>query len=228
MPKLTLCFKGRFIGLHNLAETTATIGRATDADIHIESLAVAERHAMVTRLENQCQIAPIEENKVLVNHRAITTPTPLSHGDSIQIGKHELFFSENSIALNPASLKNNVHSLKPASRQRESADSAFDQLLNNLNTLPSGTVQILNGGHLGKIIPLQRGLTRLGLTGNECAVIAHRNDGYYISHLEGDEPPRVNKQSIANRCVQLHEGDEIQMGEIRMRFHERIEQSAVI
>ncbi|AKH19538.1 FHA domain-containing protein [Sedimenticola thiotaurini] len=228
MPKLTLCFKGRFIGLHNLGETSATIGRAADADIHIESLAIAERHALITLRENRCRITPIRDNKVLVNHRMITSPTPLSHGDVIQIGKHELFFSENSMELNRPTLKTNVHSLKPAPRQHDSANTAFDQLLNNLNTLPSGTIQILNGGHLGKIIPLQRGLTRLGLTGNECAVIAHRNDGYYISHLEGDEPPLVNKQSIANRCVQLHEGDEIQMGEIKMRFHEQIEQSAAI
>lgn len=228
MPKLTLCFKGRFIGLHNLSGTAATIGRAADADIHIESLAVAERHALITLRNEQCQIAPIRENQIRVNHRIITTPTPLAHGDIIQIGKHELFFSESSLELDPGSLKHNVHAISSRAQRRESANEAFDQLLDNLSSLPSGTIQILSGGHLGKIIPLQRGLTRLGLTGNECAVIAHRDDGYYISHLEGDAPPMVNNQSIANSCVRLHEGDEIRMGDIRMRFHEQVEQSAAI
>lgn len=228
MPKLTLCFKGRFIGLHNLSETTATIGRAADAGIHIESLAVAERHALITLNNEQCHISPIDDNKVWVNHHPLTTATQLSHGDIIQIGKHELFFSEDTIGLNPTFLKGNVHSINQPGRQPGVSKSAFDKLLHSINTLPTGTIQILSGRHLGKIIPLQRGLTRLGLTGNECAVIAHRNDGYYISHLEGDVPPKVNNQSIGNSCVRLREGNEIQMGNIRMRFHEEIEQSAVM
>lgn len=214
--------------MHNLSETNAIIGRATDADIHIESLAIAEQHALVTLKNEQCHIAPLEDNRVQLNHRPVTAPTPLSHGDMIQIGKHELFFSENSMGLDTKSITDNVRSIDSTERKQEKAQNPFDRLLQNINALPSGTIQILSGGHLGKIIPLQRGLTRLGLTGNECAVIAHRDDGYYISHLEGDTPPRVNKQSIDSRCVRLHEGDEIQMGNIRMRFHEEIEQSAVI
>jgi len=228
MPKLTLCFKGRFIGLHNLSETTATIGRAGDAGIHIESLAVAEQHAVITLKDEQCHVCPIDDNEVWINHQPVTTPTQLSHGDIIQIGKHELFFSDNNVGLDPSFLKDNVHPINSPGQQPEITKNAFDQLLHCINTLPTGTIQILSGRHLGKIIPLQRGLTRLGLTGNECAVIAHRDDGYYISHLEGDTPPRVNNQTIGNSCVRLHEGYEIQMGNIRMRFHEEIEQSAAM
>lgn len=227
MPKLTLCFKGRFIGLHNLDESTTTIGRAANAGIHIESLAIAENHALIT-LENElCRIAPIGDNLVKINHHSVNEPTRLSHGDVVQIGKHELFYSENAIGLDTRQ-PNEMHSSQQPGQPQEAANSVFDQLLHNINTLPTGTIQILSGRHLGKIIPLQRGLTRLGLTGNECAVIAHRNDGYYISHLEGDAPPRVNNQSIGNRCVRLQEGYEIQMGSTRMRFHEEIEQSATI
>jgi predicted component of type VI protein secretion system len=223
MPKLTLCFKGRFIGLHNLSESSVTIGRAPDTGIHIESLAVAERHALLTLEQEQCHVSPIDNHEVRVNRRPVAEPTLLCHGDVIQIGKHELIFSDDTTGLNPA-LTQNVRPIAPP--QGRPDKDTLEQLISSIDTLPNGTIQILSGRHLGKIIPLQRGLTRLGLTGNECAVIAHRDDGYYISHLEGDTPPLVNNRSIGDSSVRLREGDEILLGGTRMRFHERIEQSA--
>jgi predicted component of type VI protein secretion system len=227
MPKLTLCFKGRFIGLHNLTETTATIGRAPDAEVHIESLAIAERHALIKQVKERCLITPIAEHKTWINRRLIDGPTQLNHGDIVKIGKHELFYSESATDLN-RSAKDNVEQINHRRKLSPAVCQSLDQLVNNLNTLPSGTIQILSGSHLGKIIPLQRGLTRLGLTGNECAVIAHRNDGYYISHLEGDTPPKVNNRSIGNHTVRLQEGVEITLGNTKMRFHEEIAHSAAI
>ncbi|TVT55750.1 MAG: FHA domain-containing protein [Sedimenticola thiotaurini] len=227
MPKLTLCFKGRFIGLHNLTETTATIGRAPDAEVHIESLAIAERHALIKQIKERCLISPIAENKTWVNRQLIDEPTLLTHGDIIKLGKHELFFSESATDLN-RSPNTNVQHINQHPTRSASPRQSLDQLVKNLNTLPSGTIQILSGRHLGKIIPLQRGLTRLGMSGNECAVIAHRNDGYYLSHLEGDTPPKVNNRSIGNHTVRLKEGQEIVLGNTRMRFHEEISQSAAM
>ncbi|MCW8943510.1 MAG: FHA domain-containing protein [Sedimenticola sp.] len=227
MPKLTLCFKGRFIGLHNLTETTATIGRAADAEVHIESLAIAERHAQIKQIKERCLITPIADNKTWINRQLIEEPTQLSHGDIIKIGKHELFFSESATDLD-RKLSSNVQPINPRKNRTSAPCQTLDQLVKNLNTLPSGTIQILSGRHLGKIIPLQRGLTRLGLSGNECAVIAHRNDGYYLSHLEGDVPPKVNNCSIGNHTVRLEDGQEIILGTTKMRFHEEIAQSAAM
>ncbi|TVO79036.1 FHA domain-containing protein [Sedimenticola selenatireducens] len=227
MPKLTLCFKGRFIGLHNLTETTATIGRAPDAEVHIESLAIAERHAIIKQVKERCLITPIADHKTWINRRLIDGPTQLKHGDIVKVGKHELFYSESATDLNRP-VNDNVEHIHRHQKLSPASCQSLDQLVNSLNTLPSGTIQIISGSHLGKIIPLQRGLTRLGLTGNECAVIAHRNDGYYISHLEGDTPPKVNNRSIGNHTVRLQEGVEITLGNTKMRFHEEIAHSAAI
>lgn len=227
MPKLTLCFKGRFIGLHNLSSQRATIGRAAACDIHIDSLAVADQHAAIALEQDCCRVSPVEDAPVYVNQQLIQEPTRLSHGDSLQIGKHELFYSDCITNLNldkpKKSSAQNIKSHHQANRR-----DPFEQLVSSLSSLPSGTIQILSGRHVGKIIPLQRGLTRLGLSGNECAVIAHRNDGYYLSHLEGEIPPKVNSRCIGNRSVRLQDGQEIQLGSIRMRFHEAIEQSAAM
>lgn len=227
MPKLTLCFKGRFIGLHNLTETTATIGRAPDAEVHIESLAIAEQHAQIKQIKERCLISPIGENKTWINRHLLEEPTQLAHGDIIKIGKHELFFSESATDLD-RKLSSNVQAITTRKKRTTASCQSLDELVQNINTLPSGTIQILSGRHLGKIIPLQRGLTRLGLNGNECSVIAHRHDGYYLSHLEGDTPPKINNRSIGNHTVRLEDGQEIILGTTKMRFHEEIAQSAAI
>ncbi|MCW8906055.1 MAG: FHA domain-containing protein [Sedimenticola sp.] len=227
MPKLTLCFKGRFISLHNLSTGCATIGRAPECEIHIDSLAIADRHARIDLLAKGCQVTPLPDATVYVNQRKIDQPALLAHGDCLRIGKHELFYSDCITDLNQ-DIRQEKRSNGTNGRPRQSRRDPFDRLLNNLSILPTGSVQILSGRHVGKIIPLQRGLTRLGLNGNECAVIAHRNDGYYLSHLEGDIPPKVNSRSIGDHSVRLKEGHEIQLGGIRMRFHEAIEQSAAM
>ncbi len=51
------------------------------------------------------------------------------------------------------------------------------------------------------------------------AVIAHRNDGYFLSHLEGEASPKVGDTSIGDKAWQLNEGDVIQIGNIKMQFY---------
>ena len=227
MPKLTLCFKGRFISLHNLPTGCVTIGRAPECEIPIDSLAIADRHARIDIDQAGCRVAPLADAPVYINQRQIEDSTPLSHGDRLRIGKHELFYSDCITDLNQDRWQEKQTRNTGRSGRGNDQD-PFEKLVHSLNTLPTGSVQILSGRHVGKIIPLQRGLTRLGLNGNECAVIAHRNDGYYLSHLEGEIPPRVNSRSIGDHSVRLQEGHEIQLGAIRMRFHEAIEQSAAM
>jgi len=227
MPKLTLCFKGRFISLHNLSAGSATVGRAPQCEIPIDSLAIADRHARIELEQGRCRVTPLTDAPVYVNQRQIEGPTLLSHGDRLRIGKHELFYSDCITDLN-RDPQHEKGSRKMTGSRGETSKDPFERLVNSLSTLPTGSVQILSGRHVGKIIPLQRGLTRLGLNGNECAVIAHRDDGYYLSHLEGESPPRVNSRSIGDHSVRLQEGHEIQLGGIRMRFHEAIEQSAAM
>ena len=80
-------------------------------------------------------------------------------------------------------------------------------------------VQIVNGKHFGKVIPMDHGLVRLGNIGQTTATIAHRRDGYFLSHLEGNIPPKVNSQSIGKQSHQLFDGDTIRIGNTRMIFH---------
>jgi len=224
MPKLTLFFKGLLIESFPL-EGVLIIGRNPKCQIHIDSLSVAPKHAEVHLVDDGWVIRSRTETKqTLVNHTPITEQR-LIHGDHLQIGKYTLSFSED--AARPAFL-DDPKKAQPSStaEPRPQLDGATDP--DSTRQLPEGCIQVLNGQHIGKIIPLQKSLTRLGLTGNQCAIVAHRCDGYYISHLEGDTPPIVNKVCIENHSTHLTDGQIIELGKTRMRFYEEMLQPVAI
>jgi hypothetical protein len=107
----------------------------------------------------------------------------------------------------------------PSETPKVPGEDAIDQIVSRIDSLPSGYIQVQNGEFLGRIIFLNRSLTRLGLSADTCAVVAHRSDGYYLSHLDGEIPPFLNGASIGDRTVRLQHGDTIEVQGIAMKFH---------
>lgn len=97
---------------------------------------------------------------------------------------------------------------------------SFDALMRDLDALPTGFVQVIKGEHIGRIIILNRSMTRLGLSGRVCAVIANRgDDGYFLTPLEGEAYPLVDGEPTGDATVRLSEGAIIEIDGIEMRFH---------
>lgn len=98
---------------------------------------------------------------------------------------------------------------------------SFDALIRDLDALPTGFVQVISGDHIGRIIILNRSMTRLGLSGKACAVIANRGDeGYFLTPLEGKTFPLVDGKSTGDSTIKLSEGAIIEIDGIEMRFHQ--------
>ncbi|MES9934562.1 MAG: FHA domain-containing protein [Candidatus Sedimenticola sp. PURPLELP] len=218
MAKLTLFYKSRAMDVHRLGEGETVIGRSSECDLQIDSPAIAYEHALIWSDGPSFKVRPAQsDTEVLVNNRLVKEHT-LTHGDLIKVGKHVLGFSKSAITIDfpksPAHPSISPHEELPADPPN------LERIVNSIDTLPNGCIQVLNGEHLGKILRLQRSLMRLGIKGDECAVIAHRSDGYYLSHLEGEKPPLINGTSIGEHSVKLHEGCIIELGKITMRFHE--------
>ena len=76
----------------------------------------------------------------------------------------------------------------------------------------------MTGHNLGKTISLSRNMTNLGTPGVQTAVVAKRNDGFFITHLEGATPPLVGNTSIGEKAYRLNDGDIIQIGNVKMQF----------
>ena len=192
MAKLTLSFKDRKLKVFALQSDECLIGRDAGCCIAIDSLAVEPRHAIVRAENENHRIEPVSDAEVLVNDERISEPHPLSEGDRIQVGKHTLVFAdqEEGTVLDPG-----------------------------FTRLPSvGWLQIQSGSHLGRTIRLDKAFTRIGKPDGHLAVIARRDEGYFVSHLQGDRTPTVNDQDIADSSHKLADGDQVCVNELRVQF----------
>ncbi|MFC1602444.1 FHA domain-containing protein [Pseudomonadota bacterium] len=232
MAQLKLSFKGHPITVHHFDDNSEVtiIGSDPGCTLVIDSLAIAPLQAKIICDQNGCKVIALT-NKIptLVNHHTIEEHQ-LSHGDVIQMGKHTLTFAEDdqifaspplnqakptkTDAANPPLNIDNTND-QPTLEGISSEDIAAVEQQSQLTTC----VQIVNGKHFGRVIPIDSGLTRLGINGLVTAAIAHRKDGYFLTHLEGSKLPYVNGDVIEEHSQQLFDGDKIQIGNIRMIFH---------
>lgn len=208
MAKLTLSFKGKVLKVYPLPEGEILIGSDPSCDIHVDSLAISPRHARLLNHSQEIRLEDLEGSGGLwVNQVKISTHT-LSHGDRVQIGKHTLIYSDDAP---PATQSEPV--APPATPAAAAQTPPHAQPAH-----ATGWLQILNGPNLGRTLPLNSALTRVGKEGRQSAIIARRGDGYYLSALEGDELPRVDGLSIGQGSKRLDEGNIIQVGDTKMQF----------
>jgi hypothetical protein len=82
----------------------------------------------------------------------------------------------------------------------------------------TGMIKVLTGTNTGRELVLSKVLTKLGKTDTQVAIITRRNNGYFISHLEGASTPIVNNVPIGERTHRLSNHDVIDILGIKMKF----------
>jgi len=85
-------------------------------------------------------------------------------------------------------------------------------------THPLGAIQILSGGNAGKELELAKPLTTLGKPGVQVAVLTRRPQGYFITHVEGANPPAVNGHAIGSAPHALKDHDVVELAGVKMEF----------
>ncbi len=81
-----------------------------------------------------------------------------------------------------------------------------------------GRLQVLNGSGMGKELVLNKALTTLGKPGVQVAVITKRPQGYFITHVEGQNHPLVNEKSVGAQACPLNDHDVIELTGVKMEF----------
>ncbi len=196
MAKLTLSFKDKRLKIYALSEDELVIGRDAECAIHIDSLAVSEQHARLQRQGTGYILSPMgegDEFAVKVNSAPVTRQA-LADGDIIQVGKHTLTYSAEAGGTF-------VGTTQQAPAQRA-----------------PGLLQIQSGSHLGRTIRLDKAMTRVGKSQVAVAIIVRRDNGYFLSHLEGDTAPTVNGDPIDDSTHPLRNGDRIRIGSLELQF----------
>lgn len=211
MSKLTLAFKERVLKVYPVLKGSMLIGSDPSCTIHIDSLALQGQHA---RIDTEDQASILTDlgsaDGTFVNQNKISEH-PLKDGDLIRVGKHTLTYMYEEIA-------DIAEAPPPLPEVEEQPEVEEEEQSAELETR-AGFLQIMSGANLGKTMSLNRAMTNLGKPGVSTAVIAKRNEGFYISHLEGKKPPMIGNNPIGDKTEKLTDGDIIQIGNIRMQFY---------
>jgi predicted component of type VI protein secretion system len=181
MAKLILTRNNKTLKTLFLTGTRMWIGSGPECDIHIDGN--RERLASITHRDKRYILSSSYNGQLQVNHGFAATHT-LIDGDIIHLGDYKLQFTESGTG--------DTDSRTPA-RQR------------------AGYLKVMDGKSRGRVIRLNGAVTRFGKTGSIAVMISRRRDGYYLSHLEGNEFPRVNHTPIGEDPYPLNDGDSIEI-----------------
>ncbi|MDR1163258.1 MAG: FHA domain-containing protein [Candidatus Accumulibacter sp.] len=243
---LVLSMDGLVLKEIELNKERVTIGRRPSNDIKIDNLAISGEHAVVVTILNDSFLEDLNStNGTLVNGRPIRKHV-LIDGDMIEMGKYKLKYIagkpdpageaanyEKTVIMQPRpAAPESEKKAEPPETPRHAPEEerspeetqvihgALEAEFSALEEagIPPGAVRILNGEHAGRELELTKVLATLGQPGVQVAVIAKRPNGYFISHVEGDNMPIVNGNKIVVQAHRLVDHDIIEIAGIRMEF----------
>ena len=211
MAKFTLYFKDKpiYSGIYDAG--VVHIGRDDSNDIVVDSLAVAPAHAVAVIKEGSCVVKQLNEKFPLLINNQATKEWSLQNNDVVNVGKHYIVYTltESCLVSEPVT---------PPSFSQDADVQALNSKLEKAGKPQEANLQIMDGPHIGRILPLKKALTRLGHEGAGVVVIARRKDGYYVSALQGHSGLAVNKQPLGDNTVLLQHNDVIEVDKTPMQF----------
>ena len=212
MAKLTLYFKDKpiFSGIYE--NGVIHIGRDDTNEIVVDSLAVAPAHAAVVMKDGSCMIKQLNEKFPLLINNLAVKEWALQNNDVIDVGKHYITFSVTESVLNHQPQAQISASEKDIDLQ------ALNHKLDQSAKQQEANLQIMDGPHIGRILPLKKAMTRLGHEGAGVVVIARRKNGYFVSALQGHDGLAVNKEPLGENTVLLKHNDIIEVDKTPMQF----------
>jgi hypothetical protein len=212
MAKLTLYFKDKpiFSGIYE--NGVIHIGRDDTNEIVVDSLAVAPAHAAVVMKDGTCMIKQLNEKFPLLINNLAVKEWALQNNDVINVGKHYITFSVTESVLNHQPQTQISVSEKDIDLQ------ALNHKLDQSAKQQEANLQIMDGPHIGRILPLKKAMTRLGHEGAGVVVIARRKNGYFVSALQGHDGLAVNKEPLGENTVLLKHNDIIEVDKTPMQF----------
>lgn len=204
MAKFTVFFKDKAIDSVFFDSGVIHIGRDESNDLALSSLAIAPAHAAVIIRDGSCIIKQLNDNFPLVVNNQKRAECQLQNNDRIILGKHSILFNSGESVLEAEALK---------------TDPDVDSLNNEIETQSvEASLQVIDGKHIGRILPMKKAMTRLGRNGGGVVVITRRKEGYFISALENDLAMTVNNEPIGDKTVKLNSNDIIVIDNTSMQF----------
>lgn len=225
MAKLILSMDGLVLKEIPLNKERLSIGRKAHNDVQIDNLAISGEHAVVVSILNDSFLEDMNStNGTQVNGQPIKKHF-LRHNDVIELGKYKLkYMNDQTSSVSEDSAKGAAGRsvTAPASGELALEHDGHKPTVSNVglpaSTVPTAAIQLLNGASAGKELELTKKLTTLGKPGLQVAVITMRQNGYFITHVEGKQPPMVNSQPLNAQAQLLCDHDVIEIAGTKMEF----------
>ena len=228
MARLILSLDGQVMAEYNMNKERYTVGRLPDNDIRIDNAAVSGHHSLIINILNDSFLEDLNStNGTYVNGKLIKKHA-LQHGDVITVGHHQLRFMEDdeqqdefekTMVIQPSARP--MQALRAAAEAVAAANGSKPPLPAAGSAPKTAKLQVLSGAFAGRELELTKTLTTLGRPGVQVAAITRRADGFYIVHVDADEPecyPVINGTPIGMQPRLLRDNDVIQLAGVKMGF----------
>ena len=87
--------------------------------------------------------------------------------------------------------------------------------------LPTGKIEVMNGAHMGKRMPLNKPLTTIGKPGAAVVAITYAGGAYMAARIDGELGPSINGAALEDDPRSLQHGDVLDLAGTRMTFLRR-------
>jgi pSer/pThr/pTyr-binding forkhead associated (FHA) protein len=224
MAKLIVSQNGEIVDNRFLDEGSFTIGSLAESDLCLAAQGVSRSHARITSVGNDDILEDLRStNGTLVNGQPISRHI-LQNDDVIEIADVQIRYRNHKAVDGPsfdrtmiiqASALVGDEPAQPmgayalATAKKERRFGAGNRM---------GMLRVFNGPQRSKQIELSRVLHTVGIPGKQLAVINARPHGYFITHVEGKKPARLNGKSIGLEPQPLAPNDVIEVGDEQLLF----------
>ncbi|HEX7889791.1 MAG TPA: FHA domain-containing protein [Ramlibacter sp.] len=202
MPQLIATVKGVEVKHVYLHKDRTTLGRKPGNDIMFDTMVVSGQHCAFDLVG----VADVfledlgSTNGTYVNDRMVKERTKLADGDVIAIGPYRIRYL-----------------------QASEAPSTFGGTLSfPADAMPlHASFEVLSGGSAGLEMPVLKAVTTFGKPGVSVVSVAHRRNGFFVTHLGGATAPLVNGTPLGSDPVMLSDRDVLDIAGTQMRFQLR-------
>jgi pSer/pThr/pTyr-binding forkhead associated (FHA) protein len=224
MAKLIVSQNGEVIDNRFLNESSFTIGGLAESNLCLAVEGVSRSHARITSIGNDDILEDLNStNGTLVNGQPITRHI-LQNDDVIEIADVQIRYRNHKAVDGPSFDKTMIiqasdreHAV-PAQAVGAYAVATAKREHRLKSGVGMGLVRVFDGTHPSKEIELSQVLHTFGIPGKQVAVINTRPHGYFITHVEGKKPARLNGKSIGHEPVPLSPNDTIEVGDEKLLF----------
>ena len=236
MAKLIFLLDGNVIKEYVVDKDRLTIGRRATNDVHIDNLAISGEHAVIVNTGDGVYIEDLNSTNGTIVNKKVIKKQALKHGDTIGLGKYQLKFVQDltatkkvetsgfadTVMVTPANENKEENkeqnALAVEAESNEEATLETDETPETPEKVQEPRLKILTGDRSGELLFLDKSMVKLGEAGKQVAVVTKRQDGYFLTHVAGNQYPMVNGQTIGAQAHALSNHEEIEVLGIKMEF----------